>query len=91
MIGSNGSDPVWTAVMLNISKKKRVEELYNQKHRVVLPAQHLVVNGMGGKWHGKIMMSLMLNSAVDFEHVCIVRECLELQRYSSVALIPLSI
>ena len=52
MTGSNGSDSVWTAVTLNISKKKRVEELYNQKHRVVLPAQHLVVNGMGGKWHG---------------------------------------
>ena len=62
---------------LDITKKKRVEELYSQKHRVVFPALHLLVDGMGGKWHGKIMMSLMLNSAVDFEHVCIVRECLE--------------
>ena len=32
---------------LNISNKKRVEELYNQKHRVVLPTQHLVVIWMG--------------------------------------------
>ena len=69
---------------LDISKRKPVEELYNQKHRVVLPAQHLMVNGMGGKWHEIIMMSLMLDSAVDFEHVCMVRECLE---YSSVAFI----
>ena len=67
---------------LDISKRKRVEELYNQKHRFVFPAQHLMVDGMEGKWHEEIIMSLMLNSAVDFEHVCMVRECLE---YSSVA------
>ena len=62
---------------LDMSRKKRVGELYSQKHRVVFSAQHLVVNGKGGKWHGKIMMSLMLNSAVDVVHVCIVREWLE--------------